>query len=431
MLEVRPFSRRDRRFLEILERNHRDDDDSILQRALSCIRESRYNGVEAILDDFRRNGWPGATAERLRVAEAEVLLARDLVSESFLTAVMLARVNLRKFHEYQRRRGYLHDDGDGVRLSRRVVPMERVGIVCRQSFAALLMCAVPAQVAGVKEIVCSVVPDSDGGVDPHFLATARALGITEIYRLAGAHAVAAMADGVGPVKRVDKIVGPGGPLAAAAKRLVSHRVGVDFTDDVSELAVVADSASNARFIAADILAQACGCGEGRGLALFATDRLLAEAVRIELERMAETMPGGQAILDALSARSALFVCRDLTEALDAANAMAPARLILSTADNEVALSGVDHAGAVFLGPWSGEGMGDPLIGVNQLIPAAGSARFSSGLGVDDFVKETTLVDYSSARLVKTGRHMTLLAEAEGGAARAGAVRERLEVLRLP
>lgn len=429
MLEVRPFSIRDKRFVEILARNNRDDD-SLHDSALADVRAVKAGGADALLRCVRRSDWADAALESLAVTEEEMAAARREVSESFLTAVSLARVNLRKFHEYQRRRGYLHDDGDGVRLSRRVIPMGRVGIVCRRSFADLLMCAVPAQVAGVADLACAAAPAADGRIDPHFLATAKTLGITEVYRMGGAHAVAAMAYGAGPVRRVDKVVGPGGPLAGVAKRLLSDRVGVDLADGGSELAVVADAGSNARFIAADLLSQAGRGGAGDAMVLFSADRMLAEAVRIEIDRMTETLPDGNAVRDALRDGGALFVCRSLAEALAAANAMAPARLVLSTADNEAALADIDNAGSVFLGPWSGEGLGDALIGVNQLFPAAGAARFASGLGVDDFVREMTLVDYTPARLAKTGRHMTLLAEAEGLAARAGAVRERMEVLRM-
>lgn len=425
MLEVRPFSLRDKRFRALAQRR-RESDPAVLAEAAETLRAIREGGGDALLEHVRRLDSPHITEETLRVSPEEITLARNETSEQFLTALSLARVNMRKFHEYQRRRGYVHDDGDGVTLSRLTRPVNRIGVCCRDSFAALLACVVPAQVAGVGEIAVAAAPRRDGRIDPRILATAKVLGIEEVYRMDGAHAVAALAFGSGPLEQVDKIVGPGNALAAAAKRLLFGVVGVDAPAGRSELAVVADDGANARFIAADLLAQAEAEEEPGALVLFATDRLLAEAVRIEIKRMAGDE--GEMRLR-LERCGGLFVCSNVEEAMAGVNLLAPAHLELMTRDNQACLADLENAGGVFLGSWSAEAAGDLFAGINPFLPIGGAARFSSGLGVDDFVREISLVEYSPGRLLKAGRHMLILAGEEGTCAHAAAIRERLDLLR--
>lgn len=426
MLEVRPFSFRDRRFRELSQRN-RDFDPQAAEQAEHIISRVRGEGSTALHDCIRIHDSDQVRFQDMRVAETEIMAARELVPEQFLTALSLARVNLRKFHEYQRRRGYLHDDGDGVELSRRVRPLSRVGICCGGSFAALLLHAVPAQVAGVGKLAVAALPRPDGEIDAKILATAKVLGIDEIYRMSGAHAVAALAFGVEPVERVDKIVGPGSGLTRPAKRLVRDCVGVDAGRGDSELVVIADDNANARFIAADLLAQAER--GGRLMALLTTDRLLAEAVRIEMNRMVEEAEDAAKLREAFVRGGGLYVCKSLDQALDAANVLAPARLALVTRDNEACLAEIDNAGTVLMGPWTMEAA-ECFAGAGAFLPVAGSARWASGLGVEDFVREMTVLEYGPERLLKTGRHITALAEADGHPRRARAADERLELLHL-
>lgn len=428
MLEVKPFSQRDRRFREMMARgcDRNLEDELLAEDAILRVREDGGPGLLHCISEFES---PAIAMNTLRVSEAELAAARNAVSEQFLTALCLARVNARKFHEYQRRRGYVCDDNDQVILSRQVRPLRRVGILCGESFSALLMHAAPAMLAGVGQIAIAAKPGPDGLIDPHILAAAKVMGIEEVYRMSGAHAVAAFAFGAGPVARVDKVVGPGGPLAAAAKRLVNGCVGVDTRQGVSELAVVADASANAKFIAGDFLAQAEQDSVGM-LALFSTDRIVAEAVRIEMDRLADLLPDAGRIRENLSKRCAIWVCSSLDVAIRAVNELAPARLALQTLDNDEYLSDVETAGAVFVGPWSAETAGGCFSGVNPYLPDGGQARFCSGLGVEDFVREMTVVEYGPDRLMRTGRHLAILAEEENFTARAEAVRERLELLKL-
>ena len=413
MLDVRPFSPRDKRYMEQVNRNAVPDL-PLLSQASEIIRRTR-SGEEAAF-------------EPPRITREETAQARNMVPEQFLTALSLARVNLRKFHEYQRQRGYVHDDGDGVRLSRRVLPIARLGVICPDSFVNLLTCAVPAQVAGVGSIAVAATPGEDRKPDPFLLATAHTLGIEEIHLLDSPDAAAAFAFGTSSIPKADKIVGGGDRLTEAVKCLARGSVGIDAPSCLSELAVIADSGANAKFIAADLLAQAMGEGQTCIPALFTTDRLLAEAVRIELARMAEDCP--ERVMLTLNGCGMLFVCQSLDEAVKAVNRLAPARVELMTADNGECLADIENAGAVFLGPWSPEAVGVSFAGMNPLLPVCGGARYASGLGVDDFVKETTIVEYGAERLLKTGRHLLALAEAAHSPGHVAALRERLELLRL-
>jgi histidinol dehydrogenase len=428
MLEVRPYSNRDRRFREWLACG-RKTDPLPDPETMELVKDIRDGGIDALIRHIRHRESEQVDAGNIRVGEAEILGARDAVSEQFLTALSLARVNIRKFHEYQRRRGYLHDDGDGVGMSRRVIPLERVGICCR-SFTELLMYAVPAQVAGVRHIAVAAPPRPDGSLCPRLLTTAKILGIEEIHRMGGAQAVAALAYGTGPVERVDKIVGPGGDQATAAKRLLFSIVGVDTPVGLAELVVVADDSANAKFIASDLLAQAEHEDSAALIALFTTDRLLAEAVRIELDRLSEKLPRADALRHAVESAGGLYVFRSLDEAVMAVNALAPARVELCTRDNEEWLAEVETAGAVLMGHWTSEAAADYFAGMNPLLPLGGGARFASGIGVDDFVREMAVVEYGPARLLITGRHLTTLARDDGRPAHAAAIEERLELLKL-
>ncbi len=428
MLDVRPFSKRDAEFRKMAERGVPEDREEEA-RAGEAIRRVRENGGKGLLQCVREFDSPRVGMDSLRVSEAELIAARDSVSEQFLTSLSLARVNARKFHEYQRRRGYVCDDSDQVILSRRVRALRRVGILCGASFSALLMYAVPAMVAGVGQIAVGIRPEEDGSVDPRILAAAKVLGIEEAYRMSGAHAAAAFAFGAGPVAKADKIVGPGGRSATAAKRLLAGRVGVDTRCDSQELAVIADDSANARFIAGDFLALAEQDSAGL-LALFATDRMVAEAVRIELDRLVEPLPDAGRIRENLARSGAIYLCRSLDAAIEAVNILAPARLALQTRTNDGCLAEVETAGAVFVGPWSSEAAGGCFSGMNPFLPDGGQSRFSSGLGVEDFIREMTVVEYGPDRLLRTGRHHAILAEEENLAARAEAVRERLELLKL-
>lgn len=432
MIDIRQFSPDDEKFRTIMDRA--DTADAEIRDAVESIIDGvRQRGDEALMEYSERFDAVKLTPETLRVAPEEIEAAQKQVSQEFLTAISLARVNIRRFHEYQRRGSYVHDDGDGVRLSKRVFALKRVGVCCPAKsaplFSSMLMNVVPAQVAGVQEIVAVVPPRPDGTIDPHMLVTARLLEVDEIYRLGGAHAVAALAYGTDTIAPVDKVVGPGNAYVTMAKRLVFGRCGIDSLAGPSEIVVIADETAKARYVAADLMSQLeHGSGYESGV-VFTTSRDLAAGIKIEVERQVATLERQDLIRAALERFGGIFLCESLDEAVVASNQIAPEHLELLVADPEPLLADVENAGAVFVGPYSPEPVGDYFAGTNHVLPTGGAARYSSSLSVYDFVKDISVIEYSAERLRMAGRHILRMAELEGLTAHANAVRVRLDDLR--
>ncbi len=430
MLEVKPFSPRERRFRELVDRAVAPSPD-VVRTVGGWLDKIRSEGLHG-LAELCREQEPGFDPDRLRYSTDELDQAHHDVDGDFLTAFSLARVNIRKFHEHQRRRGYIHEEAGTLRLERRVRPLRRVAICPGASVLELLQYAVPAQVAGVGEIVVAVGP---GGVDQpntRVLAAARVLGIDEVVRLDGALAVGALAYGCDRLRPVDKIVGRGdGVMTEAAKAGVRHRVGVDLDrSGRGELAVLADSQGKSRFIAHDLLSTARAAVDGGLLVLVALDRFLAEAVRIELANAAEKVPDGAVLLERIERFGGLYHCADLDSAIRAINSLAPARLSVSTRDNEFVLADIETAGVVTIGPWPVEAAGLPFAGATLPVGVGGSSAYCSGGGVEDFVREFSVVEYSPEYLLKTGRHQAILSRADGSAPGLEALEERLALLKL-
>ena len=429
MLETRTYSPTEPRFLEIVNRGA-DLDAEISAAVMAILAGIRKRGGDALLEYSRRFDADAPDAPSLRVPVAAMNEAERTVPPQFMEAVREAARNVERFHQHQKRQGYTHDDGDGVLLGKRVLPIGRVGVYCPAGtaplFSSLIMNVVPARIAGVGEIAVAIPPRKDGTVCPYMLATAKHLGIDELYRIGGAQAVGAFAYGADPVKRVDKIVGPGNAYVAMAKRQVFGAVGIDSVAGPSEIVVIADETANPEFIAADLLSQVeHGSGYESGVVL-TTSAEIAEAVAIMAKSMTERLERGGAIHKALSRYGAIYVCRSLSEAVDAANRIAPEHLEIMTADPRSLLDGVTNAGAVFLGQWSSEPVGDYFAGTNHVLPTTGAARFSSSLGVADFLKDISVIEYSRERLAKTGEKIVLMAETEGLTAHANAIKVRMK-----
>lgn len=432
MVEIREFSPGDERFLTITARDDALDAD-VSQKVAEILRNVRERGSDALLEYVRKFDGPVADAQALRVTDDELARAAAETPPEFHEAIRLAAQNIERFHEKQIRHGYTISDNDGVSLSKRVLPISRVGVYCPAGtaplFSSLLMNAIPAQLAGVREIAVAIPPGKDGEINSYMLATARQLGLNEVYKMGGAHAVGAFAYGADPVRKVDKIVGPGNAYVVTAKRQVFGSVGIDSLAGPSEIVIIADAGANARYIAADLLSQMeHGSGREAGV-LLTDDRRLAEQVRDEVEAMLQTLERSDAIHQALARYGAIFVCRDLDEAVDASNVIAPEHLEIQTAQPRRLLASVLNAGAVFLGPWSSEPVGDYFAGTNHVLPTNGAARFSSSLGVADFQKDMSVIDYSAQRLREFGDKIVLMAEKEELTAHANAVKVRLDDLR--
>ena len=387
-------------------------------------------GDAAVVDFTAQFDGVSVRPDGLRVGSAALRQARENIAPDLLAAITAAAANIRSFHERQRQNSWFVEDGDGVILGKRQTPLRRVGICVPGGKApllsSLLMTAVPAQVAGVRELCVVSPPGPDGLPHPDILATAHLLGLEEVFGIGGAQAVGAMAFGTESVPAVDKIVGPGGPYTVAAKKQVYGMVGVEMIPGPSEIVVLADAGADSRFVAADLLSQA-EHGSGLEASVCITPSAeLAEAVRAEVERQVPKLPLADAIRRALESFGAIVVVADLSTGIELVNEMAPEHLELLVRDPWSCLDEIENAGAIFMGAASAEAVGDYFAGTNHVLPTNGAARYASSLGLEDFVKSTSIVSYTPERLRKVGAQIIRLAEAEGLQAHAESIRLRLE-----
>jgi histidinol dehydrogenase len=363
----------------------------------------------------------------LGVSEAEFAAAEASVDRAFVEAVELAIANVRTFHENQRVDGWLSDVG-GARLGQRVRPLARVGVHVPAGKAplpsTLIMAAVPAQVAGVKEIIVCSPPQRDGAANPHTLVAARRAGVDRVFKVGGAQAVAAMAYGTESIPKVDKIVGPGNPYTVLAKRLVFGHVDIESLPGPTEVLIIADESANPAWLAADLLSQA-EHGEDSLAILLTPDEALGRAVAEEVGRQAGRLSRRETVEACVRNHGWVIVTRDLEEACELSNRCAPEHLELVVADPDRWLDRLEHAGAIFIGGYTPEPIGDYIAGPSHILPTGGTARFSSPLNVDDFVKKTSILQYSRERFEREAAHVIRLAEAETLDGHANAIRVRL------
>lgn len=396
--------------------------------------------VARIVERVRREGdvalreyterFDGVRIDDWRVPDEEVEEAYARVSPEFLAAMRRAADNIRAFHERQRRGSWCEARPDGSVVGQLVRPLARVGVYVPGGKAAypssVLMNVIPARVAGVPEIVMATPAKASAGsgaVDPHVLVAAAEAGVREIYRIGGAQAIAALAYGTQTIRRVDKIVGPGNLYVALAKRFVFGDVDVDQIAGPSEIAVLADESANPAWVAADLLSQA-EHDEAAMPVLITPSERLARAVSTEIERRLASLPRRAIAERSIRERGVIVLVRDLDEGVDVINRLAPEHAELLVADPWSWLGRVENAGAVFLGPYSPEPVGDYFAGPNHVLPTGGTARFSSPLGVDDFLKKTNVVFYGAAALRACAGDIAALARTEGLEAHALAVEAR-------
>ena len=398
--------------------------DETVRKILKDVKE---RGDEAVLEYTKRFDRYDLSVEKLRVSPEEIRLAYDDVSKEELEALKEAAERIRRFHERQRQESWRCEE-EGITLGQMVRPLAIAGIYVpggKASYpSSVLMNAIPAKVAEVDRVVmCSPFPD--GQTRPHVLVAADIAGVTEIYKVGGAQAVAAMAFGTATLPRVDKIVGPGNIFVALAKRLVFGVVDIDMIAGPSEILIVADHSANPAYVAADMLSQAEHDEEAVPI-LVTPEEELAREVMVELEKQKNALSRKSIIEVSLSTQCRLLVTENLEEAVNLANRLAPEHLELALEDPEYWIEKIQNAGAVFLGHYTPEAMGDYLAGPNHVLPTSGTARFSSPLGVYDFVKRTSLISYSQEALEKCSKTVTLLAEMEDLGAHANSVRMRIK-----
>ncbi|CAM3510414.1 histidinol dehydrogenase [Paenibacillus lupini] len=370
-------------------------------------------------------------ASSLRVTQEEILAAYDKVDADFLTAIREAAVNIRVFHEKQKRNSWMDLQPDGTMLGQILRPLKRVGVYVPGGKAAypssVLMNVIPAQVAGVPEIVMVTPPATGGkaGIDPYILVAAAEAGVKEMYRVGGAQAIAALAYGTASIAPVDKICGPGNIYVALAKRSVFGAVDIDSIAGPSEIIVLADEGANASYIAADLLSQA-EHDEMASAILVTPSEKLGQAVAAEVERQLATLPREAIARASIDSYGAVLLVDSIEAGIDVVNKLAPEHLEVLTADPMSLLGLIENAGAIFLGPYSSEPVGDYFAGPNHIIPTNGTARFSSPVNVDDFLKKSSLIYYSKEALLKNGSSIMTLARHEGLEAHARAIEIRLE-----
>ncbi|MHB0913459.1 MAG: histidinol dehydrogenase [Armatimonadota bacterium] len=410
-----------------IEKPFLQDNPPVEETVRHIIADVRERGDAAVFDYIRRFDWPDA--DSLVVTGDEIDYAYTQISMDLLDAIQLAAENIERFHRKQLRDSWLDREQDGRLLGQMIRPLARVGVLAPGLQAPLpssvLMGAIPARVAGVREVYLCTPPRKDGSVHPAMLVAAAEAQVNGILRIGGAHGVAALAWGTETVPRVDKIVGPGNVYVTMAKRFVFGQVGIDMLAGPSEVVVLADETANPRFAAADLLAQAEHDPDARAI-LVTTSPELAGKVSAEVERQLPTLARADVARKSLDANGAILLTESLGAAVELVNKIAPEHLIVSTASPLELLDSIENAGAIFLGEYTTESVGDYTAGPNHVLPTSGTARFSSPLTVDDFIKKSSVLMYSKENLMADAPATVQFAEAEGLDAHANAVRVRLE-----
>lgn len=407
--------------------------DSSSQQSVSAILEKvRTEKDKAVLEYCRQFDAPNLTAEQLTVSSKELQQAYKLVDKDFLDSLSRAIERIQSFHEREMEDSWMQTREDGTIVGRLVRPVDSAGLYVPGGqggstplVSSVLMNGIPAGIAGVPQRVMVTPPAEDGSVSPHLLVAAQEIGITEIYKAGSAWAIAALAYGTETIPRVDVIVGPGNQYVTEAKRQVSGMVRIDMIAGPSEVLIVADKTAKAESVAADMLAQA----EHDPLALsilVTTHEPLAAEVLAELDLQLPLLSREDIARTSLVDRGVILIAADLDEAIEAANSIAIEHLELMIEEPWAQLPHIRHAGAIFLGSKTPEAAGDYFAGPNHVLPTMGTARFASALGVETFLKKSSIISYSAAALEADGEHIMRLAKLEGLGAHANSVAVRLQ-----
>lgn len=390
-------------------------DSGVQEAVTNIVNDVRSRGDEALIEytnKFDRTS--ASTMADLELTQEQLQAALDGLDEKQRTALITAADRVRDYHEKQKQDSWQYTEADGTVLGQKVTPMDRVGIYVPGGKAAypssVLMNAIPAHVAGVSEIIM-VVPTPDGQLNQLVLAAAAAAGVSRVFTVGGAQAVAALAYGTETVPGVDKIVGPGNIFVATAKRMVFGQVGIDMIAGPSEILVVCDGDTDPDWIAMDLFSQAEHDEDAQSI-LVAMDENFLEQVQASIEKLLPTMEREEIIRKSLSDRGAMILASGKEDALNLINRIAPEHLELSVEDPDSWLPGIRHAGAIFMGRYTAEALGDYCAGPNHVLPTSGTARFSSPLGVYDFQKRSSLVKFSADGASEMGKVASVLARGE-------------------
>ena len=399
---------------------------SQVQEIVDGVKE---RGDEALFAYTEKFDGAKVSADNIRVTEEEIEAAMAQVPEELLAVMKTSMENIRRYHEKQKRNSWFDARPDGTILGQKMIPLDSVGVYVPGGKAAypssVLMNIIPAQVAGVERIVMVTPPGKDGSVNPVTLTAAHLAGATEVYRAGGAQAVAALAFGTASIPRVRKIVGPGNIFVALAKKAVYGHVSIDSIAGPSEILVIADEKANPRYVAADLLSQAEH--DQLASAILVTPSMeLAKEVSRQAQEMTECLSRRDIIQASLDNYGYILVVENMKEAIQAANEIAPEHLEILTDNPFEVMTKIRNAGAIFMGPYSSEPLGDYFAGPNHVLPTNGTAKFFSPLNVDDFVKKSSIIYYSREALKEASQDIETFAKAEQLTAHANSIHVRFE-----
>lgn len=415
------------KLIENLKKRANEADQKIVDIVSNIIKNVKENGDDAVREYTVR--FDGSVPKKTVVAKEELDSYLDMVDDDFKSAIIKARDNIYDFHLRQAQQSWMTTKENGVIMGQRVRGLHRVGIYVPGGTAAypssVLMNAVPAKIAGVKEIIMVTPPGKDGNPNPNIMAAAAVAGVDKVFLVGGAQAVAALAYGTENIPKVDKIVGPGNIFVATAKKLLYGIVDIDMVAGPSEILIVADKTADASFLAADLMSQA----EHDKLAsaiLLTTSSDLARATVHEIDKQIKNLERQNIIEESLDNYGEIIVCESLDQAIKFANELAPEHLELCVSEPLKYIGKVDNAGSVFLGNFSPEPLGDYFAGPNHVLPTSGTARFFSPLGVDSFVKKSSFIYYTSQELRNAKDDIIKLAQSEGLTAHANSISVRFK-----
>lgn len=404
-------------------------DDAVFSTVNDIIKNVRSRGDAAVVEYTNRfDRMQVSSMQELEIPKARLEQALDNLPAEQRTALAHAAERVRRYAEHQKLESWSYTEADGTLLGQQVTALDRVGLYVPGGKAAypssVLMNAIPAKVAGVPELIM-VVPTPDGDVNELVLAAAATAGVDRVFAIGGAQAVAALAYGTATIPQVDKIVGPGNIYVATAKRMVFGAVGIDMIAGPSEILVVCDGETNPDWIAMDLFSQAEHDEDAQAI-LVSPDAAFIQAVQASIDKLLTTMPRRDIITSSLTARGALIQVKDMAEAAQVANYIAPEHLELSVADPQSLLKAIRHAGAIFMGRYTAEALGDYCAGPNHVLPTSRTARFSSPLGVYDFQKRSSLINCSAQAASELGKVASILARGEGLVAHASSAEYRIQ-----
>ena len=414
-------------FLKKLQSRNVSVGSSVLRAVETIIADVRKNGDKAVLKYTRR--FDDKKASRLQVSAAEIRKTAEKADPKIIKAFEVSAKRIRRFHEMQKEHSWSFTEGDTI-LGQAIRPLKRIGAYIPGGKAAypstVLMNVIPAQVAGVAEIALCI-PAPDGLMNPYVMAAIEMLGVKEVYRIGGAQAVAAFAYGTQSIRKVDKIVGPGNIYVATAKKMVFGIVDIDMVAGPSEILIIADSSTQPAFVAADMLSQA-EHDELASAILITDSRMLAEAAIKEIEDQLNKLKRKKIAKTSLDNYGAIIVTKDIRAAVNLSNTIAPEHLQIMTKKPIDIVPLIENAGAMFLGPWSPEALGDYSAGPNHTLPTGGTARFSSPLGVYDFYKRSSVLGFTREGFLRLSRVVEAIADSEGLEAHGNTIRVRKEEL---